>query len=278
MKTNNIRQISQIAARTLKIVGAIMIVATFLDFIVMLIPADFLNRVWQINLVTQLVDRGIIPMIGIALLLTGIWMTDTVVNNNSDLPSGGFNFKNIIFFFCLIMGIIYLALFPLHLSNASAAQAEAMKQIESQAAQAQQQIEAQISSPEFQNQMQQRKNALKQQIADLTKDPNQLDQMLKSQQVPAQMKTLLEQSKQNPKAIDEFLAQQEQALPNQLLGRVKDQKDKLEQQAKTAAMKSTFQTGLRSLLLAIGYGLIGFTSLKTMGVFGGKGQRGMERI
>ncbi|MGL5508435.1 MAG: HpsJ family protein, partial [Microcoleaceae cyanobacterium] len=96
MKTNNIRQISQIAARTLKIVGLIMIAATFLDFIVMLIPPDFLNRVWQINLVTQFVDRGIIPMIGIALLLTGIWMTDTVVNSNSDLPAGSFNFKNII--------------------------------------------------------------------------------------------------------------------------------------------------------------------------------------
>ena len=77
MKATNSRQFSSVAARTLKVVGIILILSALLDCIVLSLPgetSDMINRGWQLAAATQIVDRGIIPLIGIALLLTGFWV------------------------------------------------------------------------------------------------------------------------------------------------------------------------------------------------------------
>ncbi|MGL5062729.1 MAG: HpsJ family protein, partial [Microcoleus sp.] len=77
MKATNSRQFSSVAARTLKVVGIVLILSALLDSIVLSLPgetADIFNRVWQLAAATQIVDRGIMPLMGIALLLTGFWV------------------------------------------------------------------------------------------------------------------------------------------------------------------------------------------------------------
>ena len=65
MKASNSRQFSSVAARTLKVVGIILILSALLDCIVLSLPgetSDILNRAWQLAAATQIVDRGIIPL------------------------------------------------------------------------------------------------------------------------------------------------------------------------------------------------------------------------
>ncbi len=249
-----------------------MILSSLLDFIVLSIPFNIGSRAWQIGLATQIVDRGIIPMIGIALLCTGYW-----VSSNSGLQDNSTSLILDLRFWALLLasllGLIYLLLFPLHLNNTSIARTEAIERIDQQASQAETQLEARIGSNEFKNQVQQRQSQLKNQLTTLLGDETRLNEALENEQLPDQVKTLLEQSKDNPQVIDEFLNRQAEQLPTQLLTRIRSRKQELEEQANRNSFKSSLRTGLSSLLLAVGYIMIGWTGLKSMGIIKGKGRR-----
>ena len=65
---------SPLAAIALKLVGLVTIISALLDYLILVIPPDFANPQWQLATTTQLVDRGIVPLVGIALILTGFWI------------------------------------------------------------------------------------------------------------------------------------------------------------------------------------------------------------
>lgn len=272
MKATNIRQYSSTAARTLNVVGVIMILSSLLDFVVLSIPFNITSRAWQIGLATQIVDRGIIPMVGMALLFTGYW-----VSSSSGLQENpGSSILDLRFWALLLatlLGLVYLLLFPLHLNNTRLARAEAIKQIDQQATQAETQLQARIGSDEFKTQIEQRRSQLKNQLTGLLEDEAGLKKALENQQLPEQVKSLLEQSKENPQVIDQFLNSQTEQLPTQLLTQIRTRKQELEEQTNTNSFKSSLRTGISSLLLAVGYIMIGWMGLKSMGIIGGKGRR-----
>ncbi len=249
-----------------------MILSSLLDFIVLSIPFNISSRAWQIGLATQIVDRGIIPMVGMALLFTGYWISSNSGLQDTSTPSI-LDFRFWALLLASLLGLVYLLLFPVHLNNTSQARAEAIQRIDQQASQAETQLEARVGSSEFKNQIQQRRSQLKNQITNLLADETRLNEALENEQLPSQVKTLLEQSKDNPQALDEFLNRQAEQLPNQLLTRIRSRKQELEEQANTNSFKSSLRTGLSSLLLAVGYIMIGWTGLKNMGIIKGKGRR-----
>jgi hypothetical protein len=55
---------SPFTALALKVVGLIMIVSSLVDYIFLAIPLNAGQRAWQLAYVGQLVDRGILPMVG----------------------------------------------------------------------------------------------------------------------------------------------------------------------------------------------------------------------
>ncbi|MBS9770554.1 hormogonium polysaccharide biosynthesis protein HpsJ [Trichodesmium erythraeum] len=277
MKATSIRQYSSIAARTLIIVGVIMILSSILDFIVLSVPSNIENiysKTWQINLATQIVDRGIIPMIGMALLFTGYWVrSNSGLQNNSTSSILDLRFWALLL--ASLLALIYLLLFPLHLNNTRLDKAELIQRIEQQASQAETQLKARLSSNEFKNQIQERRTQLKNQLTTLLEDETRLNEALENEELPDQLKTLLKTSKtnNNSQAINEFINDQFKQLPNQLTMRIRDRKQELEKQANRNSFKSSLRTGISSLLLAVGYIMIGWTGLKNMGIIKGKGSR-----
>ena len=77
---------SPLASTSLKLVGAITIAAALIDFLTLLFPPNFGNRAWQLATVTSLVDRGIVPLVGIALLFPG-YLIDSSLGKTSRLAS-----------------------------------------------------------------------------------------------------------------------------------------------------------------------------------------------
>ena len=69
------------AALTVKVVGIILILSFLLDFLILIFPFQPTDRLWQINLATALVDRGIVPLVGIGMLFVGYWIDGV---NDSD--------------------------------------------------------------------------------------------------------------------------------------------------------------------------------------------------
>lgn len=268
MKATNSRQFSSVAARTLKVVGIILILSALLDCIVLSLPgetSDILNRGWQLAAATQIVDRGIIPLMGIALLMTGFW-----VDSSSGVSIERRNVWVDLRFWALLisslLGLIYLLLVPVHLNNTRLELKDTLAQVDKEAGQAEAQLEGQIKSEQFKAQVEQLKSQRRSQIGALLQDEGKLQEALKSPEVPKELKAVLQESKKDPKALDKFLEQQAQELPNQARNEIRTRKQQKEKELRTRSRNSSLQTGISSLLLAIGYITVGWTGLRSMGI------------
>jgi hypothetical protein len=271
MKATNSRQISSMASRTLKVVGIILILSAILDSIVLSIPgqsADIFTRGWQMALTTQVVDRGILPMTGMALLFTGFWV-DSSVGSTQEPRNLFLDIKFGVIVLSTVLGLFYLLLVPIHLNNTRLEVTESLAQIDREATAAESQLNTQMSSDQFKSQVEQLKSQRRSQITSVLSDEKKLQEVLNNPQTPPELKKLLQDTKTNPKALDDFLNQQAQSLPEQARKEISTRKEQKEREIRMRSRNSSFQTGISSLLLAIGYVTIGWTGLKTMGIFPG---------
>ncbi|HIK27779.1 MAG: HpsJ family protein [Oscillatoriaceae bacterium SKW80] len=260
------RQPNSLAAQPLKIVGIILIISSLVDYLILLFPPNFLQRQWQMALTTQLVERGIIPMVGLALLLAGFGLEGNLSSNypNRKTP---IDLKFWAFLLSSFLGLVFLLLFPLHLNNVRLDRTEKLEQINARASQLEAQLQTQLNTPDIKKQIESEQSRLKSQLSQLMENEQRLNEALNSPAVPEPLKEVLRKSKENPKAIDEFVEQRfnTQTLENQQLTQIRGQKEQLMEQTKITALKSGLQTGISSLLLAAGYIAIGWSGLKNMG-------------
>ncbi|HEY9823531.1 MAG TPA: HpsJ family protein [Candidatus Sericytochromatia bacterium] len=239
---------SSFTALALKIVGLVMIVSSLLDYILAIIPFNIDQREWQIAVTTQFVDRGIIPLVGIALVLLAYRIDSAAVQAQQKSLFQDLRFW--LLSLSSLLGLIYLLLVPLHFYNVYAQSDEAFKQINQKATQAETQLQAQT-----------------QQVDALIKDPQRLSELEKaiaSGQVQGEQLTRLQALRQqldtfkkDPKA----LGQQVDAAKKQ----ISKGKEEAENRARTEALKLGLRTGLSSLFLAIGYIVVGWTGLRSLG-------------
>ncbi|MEY3333185.1 MAG: hypothetical protein RLZZ176_1485 [Cyanobacteriota bacterium] len=259
---------------SLKLVGIICIVSFFLDFLFLLIPFQPTDKLWQINLCRNLVDRGIVPMVGMAAILTAYWF-DSVDEGRRPSP---FNLKLPTFMIASLLGLIFLLIFPLHLNNVNQVKIQTLTRIGQEADQLENQVKNQLAQVQTQlgndqvkaaveKQRTELKQQLSTQLGELVKDEQKYNQALNNNQLPAAQKDLLKQYKTNPKALDDFISQQTdpQQLANQRITQIRSQKEQELKKTSDDAIKE-LRTGLSSLLLAIGYIIIGWTGLRSMSV------------
>lgn len=247
-----------LTARTLKTVGAIVIIASLVDYLILPIPFKPLDLPWRIEIATQLVDRGIIPMMGLGFLFAGYWIAATT--NPAPVKNKLLDLRFWALVLSSLLGLFFLILAPLHLRDVSVASGQRLQQITQEAQKQEAQLESQLGSEELQKRIAQQKEALKAAAADET----QRNALIANPQTPPELKKILQESKDNPKALDDFLNQQAQALPDQLTTQLREQKQGAEQQIRLNAWKSGLRIGLSSLLLSIGYSIIGWNGLKGM--------------
>lgn len=263
MKTSNPRKPSSLAARSLKVVGILLILSSFLDILVIPAPYQPLDLPWRLQFASTVVDRGVIPMIGIALTFAGYWM-DTA-GAATALPRK--KWQDLRFWGLILssfLGVVFLLVTAIHFNDVRMQSSTRLQDIQQQARQAETELNIQLGSEEFQQQVTQQRTQLETQLRGLLENPDQVNQLLESEQTPQQLRALLEASQENPEEIDRFLDEQASQLPEQLGGQIRERQLELEQQTRLAAWKSAFRIGTSSLLLAIGYILIGWTGLKGM--------------
>ncbi|MHC5777500.1 hormogonium polysaccharide biosynthesis protein HpsJ [Nostoc sp.] len=264
-------------ALTVKVVGIICILSFFVDFLILLLPFQPTDRVWQINLATALVDRGIVPLVGLGLLFAAYWIDSA--DTGSDRPQGiDLRFPAVIL--SSILGLMFLLIFPLHLNNVNQAKTQTVNRITQEADQAENQLntrlsqlQAQLTTDQGKAQLEQLRNQTKAQFSEILKDDQKYKQALESSQIPANIKDLLRKAKKDPQILDKAIEQQTdiQTLQTQQLSQLRQRRDEAQQQAKDTAWKSGLRIGISSLLLSIGYIIIGWTGLRGRGaVQGGK--------
>ncbi|MEL7316486.1 MAG: HpsJ family protein, partial [Cyanobacteria bacterium J06559_3] len=115
-KPSSTPAISPLAAIALKLVGVISILSFLVDLANLLLPPDFLNPVWLARAINEIVERGIIPFLGITLLLVGYWVDRT--SGRGKQP--GSLLIDLRFWSCLlasILGILFIAIPIVNITN-----------------------------------------------------------------------------------------------------------------------------------------------------------------
>lgn len=261
---------SPFTSLALKLVGIILIISSLVDYLVLLIPFQIQDRDWQINLTGQLVDRGVVPLVGIGLLLIGYWI-DTLANTSNISQKSGLDLRMPAFIVASFLGLVFLLLVPVHLNNLRYVSSNALTQIQQGTDQVENKIKAEFEQL----------NAIAQdpkQLQDLETKIQEIDKAINSGQVqgqalnPQQIQQLIETKKQmqgirdaakDPKVLKQKL--------NESLTKFRDRKLADENKAKTDALKQGLRIGISSLMLSVGYIVIGWFGLKEMGsTMGGK--------
>lgn len=245
---------SPLAATSLKLVGGITILAALIDFLTLLFPPEFGNRAWALATTTQLVDRGIVPLVGIALLFTGYWI-DTNIGKTSRRFSLATDAR---FWTCLLscfLGLTFLLTTVLHPNNVRLQSRDALTQVETEAEQATTQLEGRLNADLSQRRAQ---------IDALLQDESQLQAAIDSGNLDEAQRAQIEQFRDNPQALNEFLSTQIGEAQSQLQTRIGEQKQDATKRLKSEALKATVRVTLSSLLLALGYTYIGWSGLRRL--------------
>lgn len=130
--------ISTFTSFCLKIAGLICILSFFLDIILFAIPFKVQDPVWQVDYISQIVDRGIIPLLGIILILIATWIDGTLRDAGG---RSGLNLKMTAFILACILGVLFFVLMPFLLLNVNQVKTLKFEQIKKDVDQSEQQIQ-----------------------------------------------------------------------------------------------------------------------------------------
>lgn len=264
MRASNSSTISPLAARSLQLVGTIMIVSFGLDALTLLFPPNVTETSWRLGFTSQVIDRGVIPLVGLAFVLAGLWISSMATESGLDSPVQNL-LKSGSIILAAVLGVTFLLIAPIHAADTIRSRNQALRTIDQQAKQA----ESRLESPQFEAGLEQRQNQFKSQIEQLINSPQDFERVVS--QAPAQQADRLREFKQDPNALNEYIQQQATNIPKEALQRIRDRKLEAENQTKERAVKSIARS-FSSGLLAIGYLGIGWTGL-TGGMGGAKKRR-----
>jgi hypothetical protein len=259
---------------SLKLIGIICILSFLIDFVFIIFPFQPTDKLWQIGVVKSMVDRGIVPMVGLGIMMTAYWF-DGVSDTNR---SSALSLKLPVFILSSILGLMFLLMFPLHLNNVNQVKSQALERYNKEADQLEvqvnnqlKQVQSQLTNEQAKANLDKQRVALKEQLSgqlnELIKDEAKYNQALNNNQLPEVQKQLLKQYKTNPKVLDEFIAQQTnpQQLAQQRITQIRAEKEQRLKKTQEDASKE-IRTGISSLLLSIGYVVIGATGLRSLGI------------
>lgn len=243
MKARTPLPITLQAARFLKLAGMAMILISLLDFILLPIPISS-GVEWSLKITTEMVDRGIVPMLGMALVFSG-YAFENLGSSSEIKPKPGIDLKFWVFLISTILGLVFLAIAPIHMSNVVKARNQTIEQINKEAKDAKQQLEIRLAEQATQ-------------LRDLLATQPDLDNYVKQGNLSADELARLQKFKDDPNALKIQMATVRSNLEKQ----IEDRKKASEERSKVGTLKSLWRVGISCLLLASCYLTIGWTGFK----------------
>lgn len=237
-------------ALILKAVGVILMLGTLVDYVVLAVPPNFLDSEWLVNLISEWVSRGAVPLLGLGLLFFGVWLE----RGSSDANTGSKGLPGAAFIFSALFGLLFLVLAPLYFNSSRLTSAAQTRQINQEAAQAEQQLNSLLE------QQRERVNSIisnEDQLAQLQQQLNSLDLPEDQQAQLKQIKSTLDKVKSDPKALDQEVAK----ARTQGLNQIKEKQTEALNQLQAEMRRDRIHITLSSLIFAVGYFVIAWTGL-----------------
>jgi hypothetical protein len=219
-------------------VGLVLIVTFLFDFIVRLSFTSLDKPDVQVGLLNEFIDRGVIALIGLALVYAGFWLNSLVSRGKNEAKGRSIWQKPQFwtFVFASLMGLIFLILMPAHFGATGRILNDTATRFDQQEAQAKATLEQQKRQ------------------ADQIVASGQIDEILKDPNLQPQQRALFEQLKQDPKALDKQLSAQ--------LSNIQKEKGEALGKLNQETTLNRLRAEVRSLLLAVGFTMLGWTGLR----------------
>lgn len=243
MKATTPLPIALQAARFLKLAGMAVILISLLDFILLPIPMGS-GVEWSLKITTQMVDRGIVPMLGMALVFSG-YAFENLASSGDIKPKGGLDLKFWVFLISSILGVVFLCVAPIHMNNVVAARNETLKQINQEAQEDKQQLEIRLEQQVTQ-------------LQDILANEQNLESYINQGDLTADELARLQTFKDDPQALKIQMATVRSNLEKQIEAR----RQASENRSKVGTLKSLWRVGISCLLLASCYLTIGWTGFR----------------
>lgn len=247
------------ASFSLKLAGLLLISGVLVDYFVLIIPPNFLNSAWLANLISEWVGRGTIPLIGLALILFGVWVGQNGGAESRHSADRGWLQLSLIV--AGVLGVIFLLSAPIYFRSNQLASAAETRQINEAAAAAEQQLNAQLE-------------AQREQVSAVVSNQELLDRVQQQLQASAsgdlpdeqqtflqELQETIDQVKDDPDALNQRVEEARQ----QGLSRIQEEQQQELEKLTRDLRKSRIRITLNSLLLAIGYFIILLSGVGTPG-------------
>jgi hypothetical protein len=236
----------------LKTAGAVLILSSLIDLIFMLyFPPDSLienlrlqglaleGSRWWLYATSQLVDRGLLPLVGIAFVVAGDWIK---IVSTEDGGEKGNSWRVGTFSLASLLGLLFILIIPFQLITNNDFKTQDLKKIGDEATQVQQGIKSNLQQIDALS-----KDKVKEQLISIDKE-------IASGQAQGDRLANLQLNKLLLTDPKKFAQKAEQNL--------QVQKQKREAQVSTRLIQTGVRTSLASFLLAIAYITIGWTGLR----------------
>ncbi len=236
MKGSIVSSVPALAAKFLKLAGIITVLFTIINSALLFFPLNFGDIDWQLNFTTQIIERGILPILGIALMFCGYGFEEILGIALPEIKVSWNSLKFWIYLLSFFLGIMFLVLIPLHISTEVAISNQNLEKLNEEAVIAQKQLEERLGD---------RQSSLD----SLLKNNQRLEEYISKEQLSEEQLAELEKFKNNPAALKVRTEEIRKELTKQL----EQNKQKAQQSAQLTAVKSSVRIGLTSLLLASCY-------------------------
>lgn len=255
MKVLSTRQLSSLVSLTFKAVGVVMILGTLIDVVIVPLPYDLQDPEWWLRFVTQVVERGVIPLVGVALFLAGNWV-DSLAGKPLQVSASWRSLQFWILVLACLLSVTYLLFTAFHINNVLRLRSQELSAIAEQAVAEEQELENRIEAEIGQS---------RQNIQRLLQSPELREQAISQGLISEEEVQRLNEFEQNPEQLEAFLEdldQQAESLRTERQTEIGVRREEAAAQVRRNTFKAGLQIGLSSVLLAVGYAIIGWTGLR----------------
>ena len=245
MKGTNVSQVPVQAVRFMKLAGIMLVLFTIINYFLLIFTIKTGDTNWSLNFTTIIVEEGIIPILGIALMFCAYGFEE-ILGLAPPQPKLRWNsIKFWVYLLSFFFGIIFLLIIPLHISNAVAVSNEAVET-------------ANKTAKEEKEILEQRLEEQKNIIGDMLRNQPKLDAFIKKRQLSEEQIANLAKFKNNPNAFKVKVEEVRSTLTQQI-----ESKQQQEiQKSQLSAFHSSLKICLISLLLASCYLTIGWSGFR----------------
>ncbi len=236
---------TQVTSLALKTASMVLIISTIVDIAFTLLPYQLGDGKWWFAASAELVNRGLLPLVGIVFWLIADWIES--VSKETSSRSGN-TLAKFINFFALFLGAIFLVIVPFQTitSNSDRDKTLTMSREEGTAMEAK--IDKRVKEI----------TGDKAKMQQVQQQITEMDKAIKSGQVQGEELVRIKASK----AELEKLTGDPGKIKESAMGDLRRRQKELEGAATANMWKTGIRASLASLLLSAGYSFIGLTGLR----------------